>query len=77
MDASSLLRQYVEHGSESAFRELVTRYIDFVYSVALRRVDGNAYLAQDVAQTVFTDLARKARSLPVDVMLGGWLHRHT
>src|ERR1039458_936662 len=76
-DAPSLLRQYVEHGSESAFRELVTRYIDFVYSVALRRVDGNAYLAQDVAQTVFTDLARKARSLPVDVMLGGGLHRHT
>lgn len=76
-DAPSLLRQYVEHGSESAFRELVTRYIDFVYSVALRRVGGNTHLAQDVAQTVFTDLARKARTLPADVMLGGWLHRHT
>jgi RNA polymerase sigma factor (sigma-70 family) len=76
-DAPSLLRQYVEHGSESAFRELVTRYIDFVHSVALRRVDGDSQLAQDVAQTVFTDLARKASTFPGDVMLGGWLHRHT
>ena len=76
-DAQSLLQRYVEHGSESAFRELVTRYIDFVYSVALRRVGGNVHLAQDVAQTVFTDLVRKARKLPPDVMLGGWLHRHT
>src|ERR1041385_7990980 len=76
-DAQFLLRQYVERGSDSAFRELVTRYVDFVYSVALRRVGGNTHLAQDVTQAVFTDLARKARTLPRDVMLGGWLHRHT
>jgi len=26
---------------------------------------------------VFADLARKARSLKGETMLGGWLHRHT
>jgi RNA polymerase sigma factor (sigma-70 family) len=40
-------------------------------------VEGNAHQAQDVAQEVFVDLARKAPSLPTDVQLGGWLHRHT
>jgi RNA polymerase sigma factor (sigma-70 family) len=46
-----------------------------VYSAALRRTGGDAHLAQDVAQLVFADLARKARSLPPGVVLAGWLHR--
>ncbi len=75
-EPSSLLREYVESGSEPAFRQLVTRYIDLVYSVALRRAAGDAHRAQDIAQTVFIDLARKAPTLPGDVMLGGWLHKH-
>jgi RNA polymerase sigma factor (sigma-70 family) len=40
-------------------------------------VDGDTHRAQDVSQTVFADLARVARTLSEDVMLGGWLHRHT
>jgi RNA polymerase sigma factor (sigma-70 family) len=71
------LREYRKNRCEVAFAELVSRYIDLVYSVALRRVSGDVHLARDVVQTVFTDLARKAPSLPDDVMLGGWLHRHT
>lgn len=72
-----LLAEYVTNGSDAAFRELVNRYVDLVYSTALRRVAGDSHLAEDIAQTVFVDLARKARSLSADVMLGGWLHRHT
>ena len=34
-------------------------------------------LAEEVVQTVFIDLGRQARALSKDVMLGGWLHRHT
>ncbi|HSY44115.1 MAG TPA: sigma-70 family RNA polymerase sigma factor, partial [Candidatus Acidoferrum sp.] len=62
---------------EGAFRQLVEQYLDLVYSTAVRRVGGDAALAQDVTQAVFTDLARKAASLRNVEMLGGWLHRHT
>jgi RNA polymerase sigma factor (sigma-70 family) len=75
-DAKMLLAAYANSGSEPAYREVVTRYLDLVYSTALRVVEGDAHLAQDVAQTVFLDLARKAGSLAGEVMLGGWLHQH-
>ena len=46
------------------------RYVDLVYSSALRLVGGDAQLAEDVSQTVFLNLARKAHRLPREVMLG-------
>jgi RNA polymerase sigma factor (sigma-70 family) len=76
-DSHTLLALYARTGSESAFRELVSRYIDLVYSTAYRLVGGDAQSAQDAAQTVFLALANKAGTLPKDVMLGGWLHQHT
>jgi len=74
---AALLRNYVETGSNEAFGQLVARHFDLVYSAALRLVGGDAHLAQDVAQTVFTDLARKAKAIPQDALLGGWLYQHT
>ena len=76
-ETKQLLAEYAKTGSEPAFRELTTRYVDLVHSAALRLVNGDLHLAQDVTQTVFADLARLAHSLSSDVMLGGWLHRHT
>lgn len=70
-----MLADYAVNGSEQAFRDLVTRYIDLVYSTAVRLVDGDTHLAEDVAQKVFTDLGRLAGTLSPEVMLGGWLHR--
>src|SRR4051812_48878965 len=72
-----LLRKFVANGSEEAFRELVHLYVDLVYSTALRSVNGDALLAQDICQMVFIDLAQKAFQLPPDIKLGGWLHRDT
>jgi RNA polymerase sigma factor (sigma-70 family) len=77
LEDQQLLRQYAADGSEAAFGELVARYVNLVYSAALRRTGGDTHLAQDAAQLVFSDLARKARSLPKGVVLTGWLHRAT
>lgn len=76
-DDADLLRQYADHGSEAAFAELVQRHLGLVYHAALRQTGGNAHRAQDVAQEVFTSLARKARSLAQRPTLAGWLHTST
>jgi RNA polymerase sigma factor (sigma-70 family) len=77
LEDKELLRRYAFDGSEAAFGELVERYVNLVHSAALRRTGGDASLAKDVAQLVFSDLAGKARWLPKDVILAGWLHRAT
>ena len=75
-----LLREYARDGDEAAFREIVVRHTDLIYSSALRQTT-SPDLAQDVAQSVFTDLARKAQplanSLEQKVSLLGWLFRST
>lgn len=71
---NELLRQYANNRSEDAFAELVRRHVDLVYSAAFRQVGGDAHHAQDVAQAVFTDLARKAAALSRRESLTGWLY---
>jgi RNA polymerase sigma factor (sigma-70 family) len=68
-----LLREYAAGASEAAFSELVRRYIDLVYSAALRLV-GNVHLAEDVSQKVFLALAQNAGQLADRAVLPGWLH---
>ena len=73
-DDAQLLRRYAEEHSETAFGELVERYINLVYSAAVRQVR-DAQQAEDIVQMVFTALAHKARGLPKEVLLSGWRYR--
>ena len=76
-DDASLLRAYAEQESEAAFTELVRRHLDIVYGAALRRTGGDTHSAADVAQQVFTNLARHARKLSRHAVLSAWLHTAT
>src|SRR5262245_45474334 len=74
MNGTDLLAEFRERRSEEAFRELVRRYTNLVFSVAKRRV-GNASLAEEITQIVFIRLAKAAPRLCTDAELAAWLHR--
>src|SRR5437667_2177161 len=76
MDDMELLQEWVDHGSEDAFRSIVDRHVNLVYSTA-RRLVSNPHEAEEVTQTVFILLARKARSLSKETVMAGWLYRAT
>jgi RNA polymerase sigma factor (sigma-70 family) len=76
MDDTALLQEYVERRSERAFAELVERYINLVYSTALRIVR-ETDLAKDVCQSAFIQLAAKAPTIRSGDALAGWLYRVT
>jgi RNA polymerase sigma factor (sigma-70 family) len=74
---AEMLQRYVQERDEHAFAELVQRHLGVVYGAALRRSGGRAQLAEEIAQQIFTDLARKAAALCHHPSLIGWLHRST
>jgi len=71
-----LLARYARHRAEDAFAEIVRRHLDLVFSAALRQVR-SPHLAEEVAQSVFTDLARRAAELAPDTTLAAWLYQVT
>jgi RNA polymerase sigma factor (sigma-70 family) len=76
MDDLKLIEQYARQGSRAAMEELVRRYVDTVYSAALRQMrDAND--AADVTQAVFLLFSKKAGRLGREVVLAGWLLRAT
>lgn len=76
MNDHDLIREFASSRSEQAFRRLVDRHCDLVYSVATR-VTGNPDLARDVSQQVFSKLAAKPNSIPASLPLAAWFHRTT
>ena len=71
---TELLRRYVEERAEGPFTELVREHLNLVYSAALREMNGDGALAEDVSQAVFTELVREAPRLLGHPSLAGWLY---
>lgn len=75
-----LLAQFIREADQSsgqdAFTCLVNRHLDLVYSAAWRQVR-SPELAQEVAQTVFVNLARQAARLKTGTILPAWLYEVT
>ena len=76
MDDYELLQDYAAGCSESAFEELVTRYVNLVFSAARRQV-GDLHRAEEVSQAVFLILSQKAGTIRRDAVLSSWLLRAT
>jgi RNA polymerase sigma factor (sigma-70 family) len=71
-----LLRQFARDPSQDAFTALVNRHVNLVYSAALRQVR-SPQLAEEIAQSVFADLAHSAPRLKPDTVLTAWLYAVT
>jgi RNA polymerase sigma factor (sigma-70 family) len=74
---SEPLQHYAATRAEEAFAAVVQRHLPLVYGAALRRVGGDAHRAQDVAQLVFTTVARNAAALAHHPDFTGWLFTTT
>jgi RNA polymerase sigma factor (sigma-70 family) len=68
-----LLDAYASEHSEDAFRELVARHVDIIYSAAMRQLR-NPHLAEEATQSAFIALAGKAGRLGRSTVIAGWLH---
>jgi RNA polymerase sigma factor (sigma-70 family) len=76
MSDLELLDQYARVNRQEAFAALLDRHLKLVYSAALRQVR-SPELAEEVAQSVFADLARSAGKLEPKTILTAWLYQVT
>jgi RNA polymerase sigma-70 factor (ECF subfamily) len=68
------LIRLVRQGHPEAFNEIVMRYQDKVFNLALRHV-GNANDAADIAQQTFVNAYRSLASFKEEANLATWLYR--
>ena len=76
MDDLELLWEYGRTGDANAFARVAERYVDLIYSAALRQVR-DPHLAQDVTQAVLIILMNKAWRLPGGTVVAAWLLKVT
>jgi RNA polymerase sigma-70 factor (ECF subfamily) len=75
MHDHQLLCAYAD-GDEGAFETLVEKHFRMVYTVAARQTD-DSHLAEEIAQSVFLILSRKASGFSSKTSVPGWLLRTT
>ena len=73
---SQFARDPAAREGQDAFKTLVERHLNLVYSAALRLVR-SPQLAEEVSQSVFTQLASHADGLKPGTILTAWLHQVT
>jgi hypothetical protein len=71
-DDLELLWEYGRSRSTMAFQTVADRYIDLIYSAALRQVR-DSHVAGDVTQAVLIVMMNKAATLPPRTVLAAWL----
>ena len=76
-DPSKLLETFIRgERREESFAQIVEHFGGLVYASALRRI-GKRELAEEITQTVFSIMARKAPSLAHHPSLAGWVFQTT
>ncbi len=76
-DESALVEEFLHGNRERAATQFVRRYQRFVYSVALRHLDGDHEDASDVAQETFIRAFRALPQFNGDSSIQTWLYRIT
>lgn len=74
MPDNELLRRFVQHRDQTAFREIVARHGPLVLSVC-RSVLGNEADAEDVFQATFLQLIQRAAQGRWQSSIAGWLYK--
>src|SRR5262245_7053457 len=72
-----LLRKAVSGNDRAAIDELIRRYANLVYGIALRHTRGDDQLAADVSQAVFIVFVRRLGSIRHGRALPAWFHQTT
>jgi RNA polymerase sigma-70 factor (ECF subfamily) len=71
-----LIETFINENNQGAFEEIVNRYVDKIYGLALR-ITRNPSDAEEVLQEVFLSLAKRIDTFGGEAKFSSWLYRVT
>lgn len=71
-----LIETFINENNQGAFEEIVNRYVDKIYGLALR-ITRNPSDAEEVLQEVFLSLAKRIDTFRGEAKFSSWLYRVT